>query len=370
MEMKDQVLESLKNVLYPGFSKDIVTMGAVEGVDATPDSIVVAMKTLSADEPVVDALTEEIRNAVGSVAGNAEIHVVYGGKAGHSAQAPKTADSPFRRNKLPGVKRIVPIVSGKGGVGKSTVAVNLAATLARMGNKVGLLDLDIFGPSIHKMLGVKMRLTAENNQIIPAQAHGMKVISVGMAVEDDEAMILRGPMVMKLLNQLIQQVNWGELDYLIVDMPPGTGDVPLSLAQQLDITGAIVVTTPQDMSLIDVRRGIAMLKTVETHILGIVENMSHYVCESCGDVAHIFGKGGGQKESERLNLPLLGQIPLVKSICEEADAGAPIVDPEKSPEIAKVFEDIAAEVIKKCDATPTSGPSESEFTSASLFGGG
>jgi len=187
---------------------------------------------------------------------------------------------------------------------------------------------------------------------MPAMAQGLKIISIGMAVDDDEAMVMRGPMVMKVLDQLINQVDWENLDYLIVDMPPGTGDVPLSLTQKLAITGAVVVTTPQDVALIDVRRAANMFRQTKTHILGIVENMSHYVCAKCGDTAHIFGHGGGQKESDRLGVPLLGSIPLMKVICEEADKGSPIFDRKKNPELAKVFEELARNVMEKAAEAP------------------
>ncbi|VAX24453.1 Scaffold protein for [hydrothermal vent metagenome] len=370
MDKRESIFEALKQVLYPGFSKDIVTFGAVEDVDVTPSAISVKLKTISADEAVLNAMTEQIRKAVAPHAGNAEIHVFYGGAPHEGTPAESDNGTPFVKGALPGVKRIVPVISGKGGVGKSTVAVNLASALLRSGKKVGLLDLDIFGPSVHVMLGIKQRLTAEDSQIIPAQADGLKVISIGMAVDDDEALILRGPMVMKVLNQLIDQVKWGELDYLIVDMPPGTGDVPLSLTQKLSITGAIVVTTPQDISLIDVRRGVTMLQQVNAHVLGIVENMSHYVCENCGDTAHIFGKGGGQKEAERIGADLLAQIPLVKSICENADKGSPIVDPEKSPELAKIFAELAQVVAKKCDEAPGPVPMEEDHSAHTHSGGG
>lgn len=366
MEKKEEVLNVLKEITYPGFSKDIVTLGAVQDVEATPDAVVIGLKNISADEKVLNDLTEEIKSKVAPIVGNAEIHVMHGAtQTGGSCGTPGPHDeSPFKKNRLPGVKRIIPVISGKGGVGKSTVSVNLASTLARKGFKVGLLDLDIFGPSIHRMLDVKMRLTAEENIIVPAQAHGMKVISIGMAVDDDEALVLRGPMVMKLLNQLINQVGWGDLDYLIVDMPPGTGDVPLSLTQQLAITGAIVVTTPQDISLIDVRRGVAMLKQVEARILGVVENMSHYICEKCGDEAHIFGHGGGKKEAEKIGVPLLAQVPLTKSICEAGDAGKPIVDPETQPELAKVFDQLADNLIKGCDEIPSESNSQDAVQSS------
>jgi ATP-binding protein involved in chromosome partitioning len=348
MPTQDEILAALKTVRYPGFSKDIVTLGTVEKVEADGGLITVTLKKISAEQGVIARLREEITTAVSKVSGVSEVKAFFGGDNGghkhdHDHNHGQGA-SPFVRRKMDGVQNIIPVVSGKGGVGKSTVAVNLAYTLARLGNKTGLLDLDIFGPSVHKMLNANTPLAVAGSQIIPHEKDGLKIISIGMAIDDEEALVIRGPMVMKLVNQLLNQVNWGELDYLVVDMPPGTGDIPLSLVQQLDVTGAVVVTTPQDISLIDVRRAVSMFKQTQTPILGVVENMSHYVCQKCGDVAHIFGKGGGEQEAARLDLPLIAQIPLVKSICEEADKGNPIFDRDKNPELAKVFEDMANRV--------------------------
>lgn len=354
MPTQEAILESLKSVRYPGFSKDIVALGAVERLEADGGVITVSLKKISAEDGVIDRLREEIKATVGKVSGVLEVNVLTGGGNGGHGHAGHDHDpghehkpaggTPFVRRKMAGVRSVIPVVSGKGGVGKSTVAVNLAYTLAKLGNKTGLLDLDIFGPSVHKMLNANTPLAVAGNQIIPHEKDGLKIISIGMAIDDEEALVIRGPMVMKLVNQLLNDVNWGELDYLVVDMPPGTGDIPLSLVQQLDVTGAVVVTTPQDISLIDVRRAVSMFKQTQTPILGVVENMSHYVCQKCGDVAHIFGKGGGEQEAARLGLPLIAQIPLVKSICEEADQGNPIFDRDKNPELAKVFEDLANRV--------------------------
>jgi len=355
MVTKEQVQETLSKVIYPGFNKDIVSTGAVLDIEITDDSITVSVRPISAENETISGLATEIKAAVAGIADGAEVIVAMGGQAGGEhgqSQAQEEQGSPFVRNKLPGVKHIVPVSSGKGGVGKSTTAVNLAFSLSQLGYKTGILDLDIFGPSIHKMLGATEKLEIVDNMIVPVSRHGLKVISVGMAVEDAEAMILRGPMVMKLIDQLINQVNWGELDYLIVDLPPGTGDVPLSLTQQVAVTGVVVVTTPQDVALIDVRRSVSMFQKTGTHILGLVENMSFYVCEKCGDIAHVFGKDGGKEESEKLGVPLLGSIPLTKSICEEADKGSPIVDREKSPELFELFEKLAKQVIERVDTAP------------------
>ncbi|HEB72752.1 MAG TPA: MRP family ATP-binding protein [Nitrospirae bacterium] len=374
MITKEQVSEALSKVTYPGFNKDIISTGAVLDIDIKDGSITVSVRPISADNATISSLAAEIKAAVAGIAGGGEVTVAMGGQAGDEgghSHAPAEQGTPFVRNKLPGVKHIVPVSSGKGGVGKSTTAVNLAFSLSQLGYKTGILDLDIFGPSIHKMLGATEKLEIVDNMIVPASRHGLKVISVGMAVEDAEAMILRGPMVMKLIDQLINQVTWGELDYLIVDLPPGTGDVPLSLTQQVAVTGVVVVTTPQDVALMDVRRSVSMFQKTGTHILGLVENMSYYVCEKCGDIAHVFGKDGGKAESEKLGVPLLGSIPLTKSICEEADKGSPVVDREKSPELFEMFEKLAREVIERVDTAPEpAGPVEAASGIGQGQGGG
>lgn len=356
MASKEEILDALKKVSFPGFDKDIVTLGAVEDVAVEGDSVTVSLKTISAADDILAHLNNQVRDAVAVAAGKVSVTVAMGGKEMGPQSKPHAhtheQEDPFVRKGLPGVKHVVPVTSGKGGVGKSTVAVNLAFSLSALGHKVGILDLDIYGPSVHKMIGAKERLAVVDDMIAPAELKGLKAISIGMAVEDSEALIMRGPMVMKVLDQLINQVNWGELDYLIVDLPPGTGDVPLSLVQQLAIDGAIVVTTPQDVALADVRRAVTMFGQTKTHMLGIVENMSYYVCQNCGDKAHIFGHGGGEKESAALGIPLLAQIPLTKSICDQADLGSPIIDHEASPEIGKVFEDLAKAVIKGVEEAP------------------
>ncbi len=345
--MDEKLLEALATVAYPGFSKSLVDLDAITAATYNEQGeAIISLKPLSADDQVLWDLKDAIKEAVAKVT-DAKVKVYFGATTKEKdAPVKGSADSVFKRRRLPGVKQIVPVVSGKGGVGKSTVAINLAHTLSQLGNKVGLLDLDIFGPSAHRMLGTKdASLAVVDGMIAPHEANGLKVISIGMAMGEDEALVIRGPMVMKLLNQLLNEVRWGELDYLVVDMPPGTGDVPLSLVQSLHVTGAVVVTTPQEISLIDVRRAVAMFAQTDTHILGIVENMSFYQCEKCGDKVHIFGKGGGAAEAERLGVPLIAEVPIVKSICEGGDTGSPIYDPEKSPELAKVFKSMARRVV-------------------------
>lgn len=226
---------------------------------------------------------------------------------------------------VPGIKHIVAVASGKGGVGKSTTAVNIAATLAALGFKVGLLDADIYGPSIPRLLDIKERPAMQNDKVVPIQKYGMKVMSMGLLQDEEAPVIWRGPMVVTALMQMTRDVLWGELDFLILDMPPGTGDAQLTMAQQTPLSGAVIVSTPQDLALIDARKGLKMFKDVDVPILGIIENMSTFVCPSCGEVSEIFGQGGAKADAERLGVLFLGAVPLHMAIRETSDAGKPCI---------------------------------------------
>lgn len=248
--------------------------------------------------------------------------------------------SPAQKN----IGAIIAVASGKGGVGKSTVAVNLACALAKLGHKVGLLDADIYGPSQHIMLGLNYQnpLVDNDQKILPFNRHGIQVMSFGFFVKPDEAVIWRGPMVARMLTQFITDVKWGELDYLVVDLPPGTGDIQLTLAQQLQVTGAVIVTTPQDIALADAVKGITMFRKVHVPILGLIENMSFFACPACGHEAHIFSTGGGEKKAKEMDAPFLGKIPLEEKTRTAGDEGAPIVVKDPASAQAKRFLDIAA----------------------------
>ncbi len=246
---------------------------------------------------------------------------------------------------IPGVAAIIAVASGKGGVGKSTVAVNLALGLRDLGLKVGILDADIYGPSLPKLLAIKERpQTVGGTRLRPIVRHGMPVMSIGFLVEEETPMIWRGPMVMSALTQMLREVEWGTLDVMVVDMPPGTGDAQLTMAQQVPLKGAVIVSTPQDLALIDARRGIAMFRRVNVPVLGIVENMSTFICPHCGTRSDIFGHGGARHEAERLGVPFLGEVPLAIDIREKSDAGEPVVATEPDGPHAKIFRDIAARV--------------------------
>lgn len=249
---------------------------------------------------------------------------------------------------IPGVKHIVAVASGKGGVGKSTTAANLALALSATGLKIGLLDADIYGPSVPRLFGLSGRPQLKDGKIIvPFEPHGIKVMSIGFLVDEDTPMVWRGPMVMSAVTQLLREVDWGELDVLVVDMPPGTGDAQLTLAQNVPLAGAVIVSTPQDLALIDARRGVAMFQKVEVPIIGIIENMSYFVCPNCGSRHDIFAHGGARAEAERDGVPFLGEIPLTMAIRETADAGNPIVVSAPDSPQARIYLDIAAKVAER-----------------------
>jgi ATP-binding protein involved in chromosome partitioning len=266
----------------------------------------------------------------------------HGHAHGHSHRPAAPGGPPAHRQSVPGIKKIVAVASGKGGVGKSTLSCNLALSFQRQGLSVGLMDADIYGPSAPKLFGLqgKPRLVGPR-MLEPLEAYGVKVMSIGFLVEEQSAMIWRGPMVMSAITQLLREVAWGELDILVVDMPPGTGDAQLTMAQSTPLAGAVIVSTPQDLALIDARRGVAMFQKVEVPILGVVENMSTFVCPHCGTASNIFGHGGARQEAERLGVPFLGEIPLVMSIREMSDAGRPVVATDPDGPEAKAYAAVA-----------------------------
>ena len=253
-------------------------------------------------------------------------------------------------------KHIIAVASGKGGVGKSTTAINLALGLAAQGQRVGILDADIYGPSLPRLLGIQQRPETQNKKIIPIDAWGLKAMSIGFLVEEDSPTIWRGPMVMSALQQMLTDVAWGELDILVIDMPPGTGDAQLTLSQRASLAGAVIVSTPQDLALIDARKGLNMFRRVDVPVMGIVENMSYFLCPSCGDRADIFGTGGAQDEAARLGVPFLGQVPLEMEIRKTSDNGTPIVASAPDSAHALIYKQIAAQIAAQLEEETSSAP--------------
>jgi ATP-binding protein involved in chromosome partitioning len=311
--------------------------------------------------PILSATVADIRRAVGALEGVTEVTVQLGPSARtEAAPAPSRSAGGAGPNQsgavdelgpLPGIRDIIAVASTKGGVGKSTVAANLALALQRLNRRVGLLDADVYGPSVPIMFGASGRLhPSENGRITPLERYGLKLMSVGFFLDDHSPVIWRGPMVMGLVRQFLRDVEWGELDVLLVDLPPGTGDAQLTLVQQVPLAGGVVVTTPQDVATLDVQRGIAMFRQVHTPILGVVENMSYYQCPKCGKREDLFGSGGGEHLATRFGVPLLGQVPLLAEVRSGGDTGKPIVADRPDHPVSQVFADMARKVLEAVEA--------------------
>lgn len=310
----------------------------IDGVYIKDGLVQLSLIASKAEAASLEPLRRDIEARLKAVDGVKSVTIVFTAAKAAAPSAPSTAaDLPL----LPQVRHVVAVASGKGGVGKSTVAVNLAVALARSGLKVGLLDADIYGPSLPKMLGLHTQPPVLNGRLQPLLAYDIKVMSIGFLVPEEKAMIWRGPMVMGALNQMLGQVDWGALDILLVDMPPGTGDAQLTLVQKAKPSGAVVVSTPQDLALLDARRGVQMFEQVGVNLLGIVENMSYFCCPACGHRAEIFGHGGAKAEAAAINVPFLGEIPLQLAVRQGGDEGKPITVADPSGETAQRFNQIA-----------------------------
>jgi ATP-binding protein involved in chromosome partitioning len=333
------IKDALKAVKYPGYSRDIVSFGLIKDVAAGNGAISVVMQITTSQSETAQQIKTESERVLRALPGVSAVHV----EVKLQAAAP-VAKGPANQNKLPGLRRIVAVASGKGGVGKSTMSANLACGLAHLGAKVGLLDCDIYGPSIPLMMGVHDKPTlSAAEKMVPLESHGVKLMSIGFLLEDDQPVIWRGPMIMKTIQQFFMSVEWGELDVLLVDLPPGTGDAQLSLCQTVPLDGGVIVTTPQEASLGVVRKGIAMFEKVNVPILGIVENMSYFTAPG-GERVEIFGHGGGRDEAKRKGVPFLGEVPIFTEIREGGDRGVPIVVSAPEKPAGKAFLQIATEV--------------------------
>ncbi len=365
--LKDEVLAKLASVAAPD-GTPLTATGKLSEIVASDDGKVFFSITVDAAEVQQwEGVRESAQAAVRAVAGVKSVMIALTAERGAPASGegkgaprpPQMAAGGARPRQdaaqggqgghgpagIPGVAAIIAVASGKGGVGKSTVAVNLALALRDLGLKVGILDADIYGPSLPKLLAIRERpQTVGGTRLKPIMRHGMAVMSIGFLVEEETPMIWRGPMVMSALTQMLREVEWGTLDVMVVDMPPGTGDAQLTMAQQVPLKGAVVVSTPQDLALIDARRGIAMFRRVNVPVLGIVENMSTFICPHCGTRSDIFGHGGARREAERLGVPFLGEVPLAIDIREKSDAGMPVVATDPDGPHAQIFRDIAARV--------------------------
>ena len=354
----ENVLDSLKRVKGPDLESDIVTLDLVSDVVIDNDKVYFSISIDPARAEELEPLREAAQNLAEQIAGVSKAIVSLtaheentatsappppqqGGAVPPPVAAQVQSGPGGQANGIPGVGSIIAVASGKGGVGKSTTAVNLALALQANGLKVGILDADIYGPSLPRLLGISGRPNAEGRILQPMEGYGLKVMSMGFLVDEDTAMIWRGPMVMSALTQMLREVAWGELDVLVVDMPPGTGDAQLTMAQQVPLAGAIIVSTPQDLALIDARKGVNMFRKVDVPILGIVENMSYFLCPSCGERSEIFGHGGARSEAEKFGTEFLGEIPLNITIREKSDAGQPVVVSDPDGAFTHIYRDIA-----------------------------
>jgi ATP-binding protein involved in chromosome partitioning len=360
MPTEQQVLEALRGIRDPESQKDIVALGLVRDLAIDPSGVSLTLAFTSQPAATKATMHSMATRLLGQIPGigRVQVKMAAGGVAaapghghahGQSHGAPQAGPSAPPVNLIPEVRHTIAVSSGKGGVGKSTVAVNLALALRQTGATVGLIDTDVYGPDVPLMLGTKGKPGMFDNKIIPVEAHGLKLMSIGLLVNEREAIVWRGPMIHSFIQQMLKDVNWGAMDYMVFDMPPGTGDAQLSLSQVLPLGGVVMVTTPQDVALLDVRKAIGMFQRLNVPILGIVENMSTFACPHCGQHTAIFGDAGGQRLADEYAVPLLARLPLDPETRKGGDEGAPIAVRRPDSSQARAFRDLAASVAMRLD---------------------
>jgi ATP-binding protein involved in chromosome partitioning len=355
----EDVLKALGGVADPVSGKSVTEAGLVQGLVLRDGHVGFSIEVAASQGRGAEPLRKAAEDAVAALPGILSVTAVLTAhseppNARGAAQQPRAL--PPKPAGIEGVRAVIAVASGKGGVGKSTVAVNLALSLSALGLKVGLLDADIYGPSVPRLLGITTKPESDGHKLQPIEKFGIKTMSIGFLVAEDSPMIWRGPMVQSALTQMMNDVAWAPLDVLVVDMPPGTGDAQLTIAQRVPLKGAVIVSTPQDIALIDARKGIAMFEKTHVPILGVVENMSTFVCANCGHETHIFGHGGARAEAEKLKVPFLGEIPLVPLIRETSDAGRPVVAMQPQGPEAESFLAIARQVAQKIAGPSRAAP--------------
>ncbi len=349
-ELESALRQALHGIAEPSGRRDIVAAGLVDSLTSRGGMVHLALRADRSSAPAMEAVRARAEALLARIPGVLNVTAVL---TAHRAEPPPAAPQPAEL--LPGVRHIVAVASGKGGVGKSTTAVNLAVALAQAGHRTGLLDADIHGPSLPMMLGMHGKPALRGDRMVPVEAWGLKAMSIGLLVDPDTAMVWRGPMVMGALQQLLGQVEWGPLDVMVLDMPPGTGDAQLTIAQKLKLSGAVIVSTPQDVALADARRGVKMFEKTQVPVLGLVENMSFFCCPECGHRAELFGHGGARREADRLGVEFLGDIPLLLDIRESGDAGVPVVASAPDGVAGRAYTALAARVWDKL-APVAAGP--------------
>ena len=349
MTTPDDIRERLAEIRPVGQRSDIVSLGMVTQLSFDRGRVTMHLRPGEMNPQVLQGLVAEIRRGIGALDGVTEVDVHVPGAQGAAAHA--------EAGPLPGVADILAVSSAKGGVGKSTVAVNLACALQQLGQRIGLLDADVYGPSMPLMFGLSERpRVVDQSRVFPLEKYGVKVISMGFFLDDQSPVIWRGPLVTGLVRQFLRDVEWGELDVLVIDLPPGTGDAQLTLVQQVALTGGLIVTTPQAVSTLDVARGVAMFNQVNTPVLGIIENMSYYLCPKCGTREELFGHGGGEYLSRACEVPLLAQIPLVTELRQSGDSGKPLVVDLPQHPVSRAFFDLAGKVLDAMASVRTQAP--------------
>lgn len=333
MLTEQQVMEALKRVQDPELHRDVVSLGMIKDVKAAGDTVELTLVLTTPACPVRQQFEADVRAAVAALPGVKQVRLTT------TAQVRSVRS--FDQQGIPGVRNVIAVASGKGGVGKTTVSVNIAVALAQSGAKVGLLDADIYGPNVPLMMGLSTLPAMKGDRIVPAENFGVKAMSIGFLVKPGEAVIWRGPMLHGAMNKFLKEVEWGDLDYLLIDNPPGTGDIQLSLSQVISLSGALIVTTPQEVALQDVAKSIAMFRKVNVPIAGLVENMSTFICPHCRKPTEIFAKGGGQRAAEEMKIPFLGEIPLQPEVSAGSDSGHPIVLTHPDSAAARAFAEVA-----------------------------
>ncbi|HZP45731.1 MAG TPA: Mrp/NBP35 family ATP-binding protein [Candidatus Binataceae bacterium] len=349
MPSPQEILNQLKSIKYPGFSRDIVSFGLIKDIEVATAGVTVILTAASAKPEVLEEISAAVRRTVAAMPGVPAVRIELA-----EAPSPRMAAAALHRRPIPGIRHVIAVASGKGGVGKSTVAVNLALALQALGWRTGLMDADVYGPSVAMMVGAGAQIhVTQERRIVPLQRAGLRYISMALFIGDDAPIIWRGPMVTKLESEFLFNVEWGELDALVLDLPPGTGDAQLTITQRVALAGGVIVTTPQAIALQDVKRGVTMFQEVGVPVLGVIENMSYHLCRKCGRRHEIFAHGGGAHYASELGVPFLGELPFTHELREGADTATPLVAARPDHPVSEIFLGIASDIVARLNRSST-----------------